>query len=112
MSAQLHVACVIATIGRPVHLDTLLRSLADQTQPPTQVIVVDQSHTTDTATVIDTYRDRLPLRRITSDRGLSLGRNTGLAALDPDYDIVAFPDDDVRLAPDALANAAAAFATG
>ncbi|MCO5969995.1 glycosyltransferase family 2 protein, partial [Actinoallomurus soli] len=85
---------------------------ADQTQPPTQVIVVDQSHTTDTATVIDTYRDRLPLRRITSDRGASLGRNTGLAALDPDYDIVAFPDDDVRLAPDALANAAAAFATG
>lgn len=103
---------MIATIGRPVHLDTLLRSLADQTQPPTQVIVVDQSHTTDTATVIDTYRDRLPLRRITSARGASLGRNTGLAALGTDYDIVAFPDDDVRLAPDALANAAAAFATG
>ncbi|GAA4604506.1 hypothetical protein GCM10023195_15360 [Actinoallomurus liliacearum] len=112
MSAQPRMACVVATIGRPVHLDTLLRSLADQTLPPSHVIVVDQSTNTKTADVIDTWRDRLPLRRLTSARGLSLGRNTGLAALGDDYDIVTFPDDDVRLAPDALANAAAAFATG
>ncbi|MEV5754573.1 glycosyltransferase family A protein [Actinoallomurus sp. NPDC052308] len=112
MSSQPRMACVVATVGRPVHLDTLLRSLADQTLPPSHVIVVDQSTNTKTADVIDTWRDRLPLRRLTSARGASLGRNTGLAALGDDYDIVTFPDDDVRLAPDALANAAAAFATG
>jgi glycosyl transferase family 2 len=112
MASQLRVACVVTTIGRPVHLNRLLQSLAEQTHPPSQIIIVDQSTTTDTATVIDTWRDRLPLHRTTSTRGASHGRNTGLATLNHhDYDIVTFPDDDVRLAPDALANATTAFTT-
>jgi glycosyltransferase involved in cell wall biosynthesis len=109
--SQVRVAVVITTIGRPELLSHLLTSLAAQTLPPCQVIVVDQSRDDGTRTVVDVWADRLPVRRLTSNRGASVGRNVGLGAL-ADYDFVAFPDDDSRYKPDTLANAAEALVRG
>ncbi|MCO5989117.1 glycosyltransferase [Actinoallomurus spadix] len=106
----MNAAVVVSTIGRPQLLDRLLASLHEQTLRPSDVVVVDQSDDGDTRKVVDSWMDRLPVRRSTSARGLSIGRNVGIAALG-DYDFVAFPDDDTSYLPDTLAQAAAAFAS-
>jgi glycosyltransferase involved in cell wall biosynthesis len=102
-------AVVVSTIGRPRLLDHLLASLNAQTLRPSEVVIVDQSSDDGTRTVVASWVDRLPVRRLTSTRGLSIGRNIGIAALG-DYDFVAIPDDDTSYVPDTLAQAAAAFA--
>ncbi|MEV6863444.1 glycosyltransferase [Streptosporangium subroseum] len=102
MNPTLRVALVITTIGRPKTLDRLLHSLFEQSLPVTEMIVVDQSGETGTAEVVARWQERLPVRRVTTPRGLSAGRNAGVAALG-DYDIVGFPDDDTWYAPDTIA---------
>ncbi|MFI6452922.1 glycosyltransferase family 2 protein [Streptosporangium amethystogenes] len=102
MNPTPRVALVVTTIGRPETLDRLLRSVLEQSLPATEMIVVDQSGGTGTAEVVERWRERLPVRRVTTPRGLSAGRNAGVAALG-DYDIVGFPDDDTWYAPDTLA---------
>jgi glycosyltransferase involved in cell wall biosynthesis len=89
-------------------LDHLLASVHAQTLQPCEVIVVDQSSDDGTQAVVNSWVDRLPIRRLTSVRGASAGRNAGVAALG-DYDFVAFPDDDTSYVPDTLARAAAVF---
>lgn len=95
------VALVVTTIGRPETLDRLLASVLEQSPPVSEMIVVDQSGETGTAEVVERWRDRLPVRRVTTPRGLSAGRNAGVAALG-DYDLVGFPDDDTWYAPGTL----------
>ncbi|MGW4421317.1 glycosyltransferase family 2 protein [Streptosporangium sp. NPDC004631] len=102
MNPTPRVALVVTTIGRPETLDRLLRSVLEQSSPVTEMMVVDQSGGTGTAEVVERWRDRLPIRRVTTPRGLSAGRNAGVAALG-DYDIVGFPDDDTWYAPGTLA---------
>jgi glycosyltransferase involved in cell wall biosynthesis len=95
------VGVVISTVGRAGILDMLFESLANQTHRPHQVVLVDQGENGDVSAAVNRWADRLPLRRITSARGVSLGRNTGWRAL-KGCDVVSFPDDDITLAPDTL----------
>lgn len=101
---------IVSTIGRPGFLNDLLRSVHSQTLIPSEVIVVDQSSDDGTKRIVDTWADRLPVRRLTSARGASVGRNVGVAALGK-YDFVAFPDDDTSYVPDTLARAAAVLSS-
>ncbi|WP_344975935.1 glycosyltransferase family 2 protein [Streptosporangium fragile] len=101
MNSAPRVALVVTTIGRPETLDRLFRSVLGQSPPVAEMIVVDQSGETGTAEVVERWKDRLPVRRVTTPRGLSAGRNAGMAALG-DYDVVGFPDDDTWYAPDTL----------
>jgi glycosyltransferase involved in cell wall biosynthesis len=111
MSTHPHAAVVITTVGRPKLLDRLLASLSEQTLAPDQVIVVDQSADHDSRDVVAHWADLLPVRRLASGRGASLGRNTGIAALG-DHDMVVFPDDDSWYAADAFAYAAVGLRAG
>ncbi|MCO6008544.1 glycosyltransferase [Actinoallomurus purpureus] len=106
MNSKTKFAVVVTTIGRPELLDHLLASIHAQTLRPSEVVVVDQSSDDGTRTVVASWADRLPVRRLTSARGASVGRNVGVAALG-DCDFVAFPDDDTSYLPDTLAQAAA-----
>lgn len=59
-----------------------LDSVAAQTVPPLEVVVVDDGSSDDTATIADSYRDRLPslqLIRTTNGR-VARARNIGIAA--------------------------------
>jgi glycosyltransferase involved in cell wall biosynthesis len=105
------VAVVIATVGRPKLLERLLASLAEQTLAPHEVIVVDQSGDDDTQGIVERWRESLPVQHLTSGRGASVGRNTGIAALG-DHDMVVFPDDDSWYASDAFARGAAGLRAG
>lgn len=104
----MRVGAVISTIGRPHLLGPLLESLEAQSHPAQQIIVVDQSEGPEVAEVVREWEGRLPVTRLTSGRGLSLGRNTGWKALE-ECDVVVFPDDDLTFGPEMLAALVAEF---
>jgi glycosyltransferase involved in cell wall biosynthesis len=85
----------ICTRDRPDELARCLASLADQTRPPDEVIVVDnasrdgRTHAAAEAAGVVYVREDRP--------GLDIARNTGVRAASGD--IIAFTDDDVRRHP-------------
>lgn len=102
------IAVVVPTIGRPALLDRLMESISMQTLAAAEVIVIDQSEDDRTRAVVESWRPRIPVRRLTSVRGISVGLNTGIAALG-DHDVVGIACDDTYYAPDAFAHAAKAL---
>jgi glycosyltransferase involved in cell wall biosynthesis len=100
---------IIATLGRTAELETLFSSLASQAYPGLECIVVDQNTDDRLEKIVDGWRSRLPLRRITSSPGLSRARNAGLKIATGD--IIAFPDDDCWYSDSLLANVSAWFAS-
>ena len=98
----MHIAFITPTRNRPVHLARMLRSLAAQTRPPDQVIVVDASNEPDSGR--GRQSDSVPLDyvRWTEAPSSALQRNDGIARLRDDIDLVCFFDDDQELHPDAV----------
>ncbi|MFN8127938.1 MAG: glycosyltransferase [Candidatus Nanopelagicales bacterium] len=97
------VSLVVSTIGRPVQMHRLLESLRPIEDPGVELIVVDQ--TDDGASALAAERFGLPFPVLTtrSARGLSHGRNVGLALATGD--VVTFPDDDCFYRPDTVGTA-------
>ncbi|MBI5671642.1 MAG: glycosyltransferase [Chloroflexi bacterium] len=93
---------VIATVlneGESIH--RLMRSLAAQTRPPDEVVIVDGGSRDQTAAIITSYADRLPLRLLVEPGcNISAGRNRAIAAARGD--IIAATDAGVELHPDWL----------
>lgn len=105
----IRISLVVTTLGRVREMDALLRTMAAQTLPPFEVIVVDQSATPQTRECLNRFQSTLPrIIHLPSPRcGVSRGRNTGLRCASGD--IVGFPDDDCELPPDLLERIAATF---
>ena len=93
---------LIATVlneGESIH--RLMRSIADQTRLPDEVVIVDGGSRDDTVSIIENYADKLPLRvLIEPGCNISAGRNHAIAAARGD--IIASTDAGVELAPDWL----------
>ena len=89
---------VIATVkneGKSVQ--GLLDSLAAQTRPPDEVVIVDGGSDDDTVAQIEAYTSRLPLRILVKPgANISQGRNAAIAAASGE--IIASTDAGVRLA--------------
>ncbi len=90
---------VVATVDRAAELETLLHSLETQTHRRFRLIVVDQNADDRVAELLASHGG-LDVLHLRSGRGLSRARNAALPALTAD--VVAFPDDDCRYAPDLL----------
>ncbi len=92
---------VVATKDRPDDLRVMLASLAAQSVPPDQVVVVDAS-----ATPVESITRRFPTLDVLYLRHLppsaAAQRNAGLAAVRPDIDLIGFMDDDAVLEPGAM----------
>jgi len=88
------ISLVLATLGeRPFDLWALLRSLTPQARFIKEVIIVDQHpDPVHLPTLLNPFRDALPIVHTRSQRGLSRARNHGLSFVSGD--LVAFPDDD------------------
>ena len=99
---------VVSTLGRVAPMEQLLASLERQTFGDFEVVVVDQNDDDRLDALLTRHRASLRLTRIRSARGLSLGRNAGLAIARGR--IVAFPDDDCWYAEDTLERVAKRFA--
>ena len=103
----LSLSVVICTCNRPEALHRCLHSLDELTQPPQEIVVVDNAPSTEaTRQLIDQRPD---VRYVAEPRpGLSAARNAGLRQ--STGDIVAFTDDDVTVHPNWTARLQCRFA--
>lgn len=93
------ISLVVSTIGRPGQLRRLLTSLQIVDRPDLlELIVVDQSGDRASARSAEQFGLPFPVITTVSPRGLSVGRNAGLALASGA--IVTFPDDDCFYRPD------------
>ncbi|HLY39433.1 MAG TPA: glycosyltransferase family 2 protein [Candidatus Binatia bacterium] len=103
------VSVVICTRNRPGDLAECLASLARQTCPADEVIVVDASDGAASRAVVEGFAGRLPgLCHVRATPGLTRQRNIGIAR--SAGDVVTFLDDDVVLARDYLDHIGELFA--
>ena len=97
---------VIATVKNEEHsIHRLLDSLAAQTRPPDEVVIVDGGSTDGTMRVLEEYaaRDILPLRvLVRPGTNIAAGRNAAIEAAT--HEIIACTDAGVRLSPNWLAD--------
>ncbi|MBZ0301883.1 MAG: glycosyltransferase [Anaerolineae bacterium] len=90
---------LIATVlneGDSIH--ALLESLAAQTCPPDEIVLVDGGSTDDTVRQIERYADQLPLR-VRVEAGCNISRGRNIAIQTAHGDIIAVTDAGVRLTP-------------
>src|SRR5690606_33035643 len=95
------VSVIIPNHNKARTLRACLASVLAQTNPPAEVIVVDDASTDDSRAIIREF----PVRLICLDvnQGAAAARNAG--ARSATGDVLFFLDSDIALAPDALANA-------
>jgi glycosyltransferase involved in cell wall biosynthesis len=95
-------ASIIATVKNEGEgLRPLLDSIIDQTYPPDEVIICDGGSTDNTLTILEEYREWLPLQIIVAPgSNISQGRNRAIAAATGD--VIAGTDAGVVLAPEWL----------
>ena len=98
-----HISVIITTFNRCQMLSSALAALLaqDADDVPFEIIVVDNNSTDGTRQVVESCRrpDAPEVRyRYEKKQGISYGRNAGLA--EARAPIIAFTDDDVRVAPD------------
>lgn len=93
------LSIAVCTYNRCTSLAQTLSTLASQNDiawPHIEILVIDNNCTDDTATIVASYRDRLPIRRVVeTSQGLSHARNRALAEARGDW--VVFTDDDIIL---------------
>jgi glycosyltransferase involved in cell wall biosynthesis len=95
---------VIATVlNERASIDALLESLAAQTRPADEVVIVDGGSRDGTLERLQDWQRRLPALRVLCEPGCTIarGRNVGIASTTAE--VIASTDAGVRLAPDWLA---------
>src|SRR5947199_6506358 len=97
--SSLTVSVIIPTYNRAALVDQAIDSVLSQTRAPTQIIVVDDGSTDQTAQLLDTYGSAITV--ITQrNAGPAAARNTGLRAATGD--LVALLDSDDKLTPNSI----------
>ncbi len=105
------VALILTVLNERESIAAVLESLAQQTRPPDEIIVVDGGSTDGTVEVLRAYRDRLPLRvLVRPGANISRGRNEAIRATQAD--IIVSTDAGVRIPPDWLEHLLAAWDEG
>lgn len=94
---------IIPLYNRPGEIDELLASLCDQTSRQFEVIIVEDGSTVGSETVVEKYRDQLPITYFEKDNsGPGLSRNAG--AEKANYDYLVFFDSDCIIPPHYIEN--------
>ena len=84
---------ILCTRGRTDELERFFVSIVNQVGDiRCEIIVVDQNTDERVASIIEAYEDRVRIKHIRSEPGLSRGRNLALECVPGS--IIAFPDDD------------------
>ncbi|WP_155947553.1 glycosyltransferase family 2 protein [Microbacterium sp. MRS-1] len=96
---------VVTTLGRVLPLRRLLDSAVPQLGPDDRIVVVAQGNVADVQALVEGADALGRVRALTSARGASLGRNTGIAALADagDEALVMFPNDTTWFPADSIA---------
>ncbi|HEV7664552.1 MAG TPA: glycosyltransferase [Chloroflexota bacterium] len=99
---------IVTVLNEAATIDVLLSSIAAQTQPPDEVIVVDGGSSDGTWQRLQDWQDRLPLQVIQAP-GASIARGRNLAIATATGELVAVTDAGVRLERAWLAELSAAL---
>ncbi|MBM7037695.1 glycosyltransferase family 2 protein [Vibrio ulleungensis] len=83
---------ILCTVGDFKFIENLFESLCDQEYKNFEVVLVDQNEDSRLDNLLESYKNRLELVHLKSERGLSIARNVGIQAAKGD--IFSFPDDD------------------
>ena len=103
------VSLVCSTIGRPTDLERLLDTLETTPDPSVmEFVLVDQSDDKVSTEMVQSRKLRFRAVTTTSARGLSRGRNAGIAIATGD--ILTFPDDNCWYDPDTVPRVVERFA--
>jgi glycosyltransferase involved in cell wall biosynthesis len=92
---------IVTVLDEASSIDSLLESVARQTYPPDEIVVVDGGSQDGTWHILQGWTARLPLRCIQAP-GASIARGRNLAIELATYDLIAVTDAGVRLEPDWL----------
>ena len=99
---------IVTVLDEASTIDALLESIAAQTRPPDEVVVVDGGSRDGTWPQLQAWTTRLPLHLIRAPgAGIARGRNLAIEAASGD--LIAVTDAGVRLDPDWLAQLRAAL---
>lgn len=98
MSSTVDATVVVRTIGRPEMLRRCLESLTTCEPRAAEIVVVDQSHGDETASVVESFGSAGARRVISTERGRSIAANLGIASAA--HDLVFFTDDDCTVRKD------------
>jgi glycosyltransferase involved in cell wall biosynthesis len=103
------VTAIVSTRNRAEEIGPCVESILKSENVDFELVVVDQSETDASRRAIEPFASDPRLRLVSTDtRGLSVSRNIGVA--NSRAEILAFTDDDCRVAPDWLATVASIFA--
>ena len=108
-NARERTSLIVTVRNEAATIDDLLASVAAQTQPPDEVIVVDGGSTDGTLGALERWTSRLPLQAIEAP-GANIARGRNLAIQASSGELIAVTDAGVRLAPDWLCNLRTAMA--
>lgn len=101
---MLPISVIIPTFNRAYCLPDALNSVLNQTRPPTEVIVIDDGSTDDTAEVIKNHFPQVKyIKQVQS--GVSVARNAGIKASTAQW--IALLDSDDEWLPEKLSRQAA-----
>jgi glycosyltransferase involved in cell wall biosynthesis len=98
------LSIIIITLNEENRIANLLEDLKNQTYRDFEIILVDSNSNDNTVSIAETFKDKLNIKtHVMSERGVSLGRNTG--AKFATNERLLFLDADVRLNKNFLSNA-------
>ncbi|MCU0466243.1 MAG: glycosyltransferase [Anaerolineae bacterium] len=104
----MRVSVIATVLNEGESIRQLMDSLCAQTRQPDELIIVDGGSRDTTVAVIESYRDRLPLR-VVVEPGANISRGRNVAAQNATGEILAITDAGVRLEPAWLAELIAPF---
>jgi glycosyltransferase involved in cell wall biosynthesis len=109
--ARERTSLVVTVLDEAGSIDALLESIACQTRPPDEVLIVDGGSRDGTWAKLEAWRARLPLRLL-HEPGAGIARGRNLAVQAASGELIAVTDAGVRLERDWLAELLAKQATG
>ena len=95
------ISLIVTVLNEGDNIRQLLDSIAGQTRPPDEIVIVDGGSVDNTVEILRAYGERLPLRLLVA-AGCNISQGRNLAIAEARGDIIAATDAGVRLAVDWL----------
>ena len=96
------VSCLVAVHNEEVIIEKCIASLAAQTYPNIEIIIIDDASTDNTPEILKELMQRYPIRLLLLSKNVGKKRALGAGMLRANGDIFAFSDSDSTWAPNAI----------